>query len=88
MTLGEKLQQQLDEANVSQITLATKTGLSTKHVNRLVKDRCRLSVEVAVRIEMAVPSISAEGLLIDQLRQEIADYVKGFSSERRNAAGS
>jgi HTH-type transcriptional regulator/antitoxin HigA len=71
---GEHLQQGLDEAGVSQAWLAYRTGLSTKHINWLVKGRARLSVDVAVRIEMAVPSISAEALLIAQVRQEIADY--------------
>lgn len=73
--MGASLQCGLDAAGVSQALLAHRTGISTKHVNQLIKGKARLSVDVAVRIEMAVPAISAEGLLIDQLRQEIADYV-------------
>lgn len=76
--VGEVLQRELDAEGVSQAWLARQTGLTTKHVNQLIKGHARLSVEVAVRIEMAVPAISAEGLLVAQIRQEIADYVAGL----------
>jgi HTH-type transcriptional regulator/antitoxin HigA len=71
---GEDLQRGLDDAGLSQAYLAERTGLSTKHINLLVKGRARLSVDVAVRIESVVPTISAEALLIAQVRQELADY--------------
>jgi plasmid maintenance system antidote protein VapI len=76
--LGEVLQHELDAAGVSQAWLARQTGLTTKHINQIIMGRARLSVDVAVRIEMAMPAISAEGLLITQIRQEIADYVAGI----------
>lgn len=74
-TVGEALQAALDKAGVSQALLAYRTGITTKHINRLVKDKARLSVEVAVQIEEAVPEISAKNLLLHQLRLEI-DRVK------------
>lgn len=74
-SVGDLLQHGLYEAGVRQAWLARNTGLTPKHVNQLIKGHARLSVDVAVRIEMAVPSISAEGLLIAQIRQEIADHV-------------
>jgi plasmid maintenance system antidote protein VapI len=74
-SVGEMLQQGLDDAGMSQALLAYGTGLSAKHINWLIKGRARLSVEVAVRIEMMLPDISAEALLIAQVRQELADYV-------------
>jgi plasmid maintenance system antidote protein VapI len=76
--LGEILQRELDAAGVSQAWLAHLTGLTTKHINQVIRGHARLSVEVAVRIEMAMPAVSAEGLLIAQVRQEIADYVAGI----------
>lgn len=74
--VGELLRQELTVAGISQAALARKLGLTTKHINQLVQGHARLSVDVAVRIEMAIPSISAEGLLIGQTRWEIADYVR------------
>lgn len=74
--VGELLRQELSVAGVTQATLARELGLTAKHINQLVQGRARLSVDVAVRIELAVPSISAEGLLIGQLRWEISDYVR------------
>lgn len=72
--VGKALQDGLDAAGVSQAFLASRAGISTKHINQLVKGNARLSVDVAVRIEAAVPSISCEALLIAQVRQELADY--------------
>jgi addiction module HigA family antidote len=74
--VGELLQQELDNADVSQSSLARQLGISPKHINQVIKGHARLSVDVAVRIEMAIPSISAEGLLIAQIRWEISDYVR------------
>lgn len=76
--VGVLIQDGLDAAGVSQSLLARTTGLTAKHVNQLVKGHARLSVDVAVRIELAVPSISAEGLLIAQVRRELAAYNATF----------
>ena len=74
--VGKLLQRGLDDADTSQSSLARQLGLSTKHINQVVRGHARLSVDVAVRIEMVIPSISAEGLLIAQIRWEISDYVR------------
>jgi HTH-type transcriptional regulator/antitoxin HigA len=74
--VGKALQEGLDAAGVPQALLARRAGISTKHINQLVKGNARLSVDVAVRIEAVVPSISCEELLMAQVRQEIADYGK------------
>lgn len=73
-TIGDALQRALDVAEVSQALLSYRTGISTKHINQVIKGKCRLSVDMAIRIEMAVPSVSAEQLLIAQVRQEIAEW--------------
>lgn len=74
MNVGAALQQALDEAGVSQSLLAQRTGLSAKHINQVIKGVAPLSVDVAARIEIAEPSISAEALLIAQVRNKISEY--------------
>lgn len=68
------LRQRLSELGISQTGLANKTGLTLKHINRVAQNAAPLSVDVAIRIEAAVPEISAEGLLIQQVRDQIAAY--------------
>ena len=70
--MGQKLQQLLDENEISQALLAYRTGLTTKHINQLVKGKAALSVEVALLIEEKFPQIDAFHLLMLQLRQDIA----------------
>lgn len=69
---GDLLRSELDAAGVSQALLAARTGMSAKHVNQLVQDKAPLSIPVALRIEEAVPAISAEALLIEQVRNQLA----------------
>jgi plasmid maintenance system antidote protein VapI len=71
-TVGQLLQETLDKNEISQALLAYRTGLSTKHVNFLVKGRSPISVEVAVLIEDAFPEVKTFPLLLAQLRQEVA----------------
>jgi HTH-type transcriptional regulator / antitoxin HigA len=78
---GEALRRDLEDAGVSQALLAYRTGISTKHINLVLQGKARLSVDVAVQIQAAVPSISAEGLLLLQLRDEIAE------ARRRRVSG-
>lgn len=70
--MGQALQAALDGGRVSQAELARRAGLSNKHVNQLVQDKASLSVDVAVRIEAAFPAIHAKGLLLAQLRTDLA----------------
>ena len=71
-TVGQALQDILDENEISQALVAAKTGLSAKHINWVVKGRAPLSPEVAVLIEEHFPQIKAFPLLMVQLRQDIA----------------
>jgi plasmid maintenance system antidote protein VapI len=66
------LQTILDENEISQSLLAARTGLTTKHVNFLIKDKAPLSVEVALLIEEKFTQIKAFPLLMAQLRQDVA----------------
>jgi len=70
--VGQKLQQLLDENEISQALLAYRTGLTTKHINQLVKGKAALSVEVALLIEEKFTQIKAFPLLMAQLRQDVA----------------
>jgi plasmid maintenance system antidote protein VapI len=72
MSAGRMLREALEAADVSQALLAYRTSISTKHINQLVQDKAPLSVAVALRIEDAVPSISAEALLVEQVRSDLA----------------
>lgn len=56
-TAGQMLQDLLDKNEIPQALLAYRTGLTTKHVNFLVKGKAPLSVEVAVLIEDAFPQV-------------------------------
>jgi plasmid maintenance system antidote protein VapI len=73
MTVGQALQKSLDMVGVSQAELARRSGLTTKHVNRMVKDAARVSAYVAVLIEEAVPTINAKHLLLHQLRVDLTE---------------
>lgn len=69
---GAALRSALRAARISQAALARATGISTKHINQLTRDYVPLTVDVAVRIEEAVPAISAEQLLVMQVREQLA----------------
>ncbi|OJV93449.1 MAG: addiction module antidote protein, HigA family [Microbacterium sp. 67-17] len=48
---GRILQRELDQRSISQAQLAARTGLSTKHINLVVKGTAPLSPDVAVMLE-------------------------------------
>jgi addiction module HigA family antidote len=48
---GETLRERLDELEMSQVELARRAGLTTKHVNRVVQGVASLSADVAQRLE-------------------------------------
>lgn len=48
---GRILQRELDERSISQAQLAARTGLSTKHINLVIKGTAPLSPDVAVMLE-------------------------------------
>ncbi|MEU8201965.1 HigA family addiction module antitoxin [Streptosporangium sp. NPDC049046] len=49
---GETIREYLDELGMTQRELATRLGLSAKHVNRLVQGLVPLSHEIAQRLEL------------------------------------
>jgi DNA-binding transcriptional regulator YdaS (Cro superfamily) len=71
MTLAEALRTGLKLAGVSQAWLAQRAGLSAKHVNQLLMGKVPLSVNVALRIERAIVTVSAEELMVAQAREQV-----------------
>ena len=74
---GEILQGELDARHMSQAQLAARTGLSTKHLNQVIKGVVPLSPDTAVLLELAlgVPSYVWNGLEVsyqDRLTHEKA----------------
>ncbi|UYM26623.1 helix-turn-helix DNA binding domain protein [Arthrobacter phage Bauer] len=65
------LRDALERRDIPQALLAYRTGLTTKHVNRVVQGAAPLSVTVAVRIQRAFPEISAEELMVAQVRAQV-----------------
>ena len=51
---GETIKEQLDERNLTQKELARLTGLSEKHVSRLINGLVALTPETAARLEQAI----------------------------------
>lgn len=54
MTAGEALLVILDSLGLTQVDLARLAGVSTKHINQVVRGNARLSAEVAVAIADAI----------------------------------
>lgn len=48
---GETLREVLDELHMTQLELASRTGVSTKHINQVVKGLVPLSADIAQRLE-------------------------------------
>lgn len=72
MTLvGSSIRAALEAEDVSQAMLAVSTGLSPKHVNQIITGRVPLSVDVAIKIENSIPSLSAEDLMVAQAREQV-----------------
>jgi len=70
------LRRALERNDIPQALLAYRTGLTTKHVNRVVQGMAPLSVDVAVRIQNAFPKISAEELLVSQVREQVREALE------------
>ena len=50
---GETLAEVLDERDMTQTELAERTGLSIKHINRIVKGRAPITPDTALLLERA-----------------------------------
>lgn len=77
---GRILQRELDARSISQAQLAARTGLSTKHINLVIKGTAAISPDVAVTLE-EVLGTPAE----TWLRLETAYQTHEARAERRQA---
>jgi len=77
---GRMLQRELDEHSISQAQLAARTGLSTKHINLVIKGTAAMSPEVAVTLEQVLGSPAETWL-----RMEAAYQTHQARAERREA---
>jgi HTH-type transcriptional regulator/antitoxin HigA len=77
---GRLLQRELDARAISQAQLAARTGLSTKHINLVIKGTAALSPDVAVALE-EILGTSAE----TWLHLEAAHQANEARNERRDA---
>lgn len=50
---GETLSERLEEIGMTQTELAARTGLSTKHVNQIIRGSAPITPETALRLEHA-----------------------------------
>lgn len=66
---GETLSEVLEERGMTQAELALRTGLSTKHVNQIVKGQAAVSAETAVLLERATGVSAAVWLNLESLYQ-------------------
>lgn len=80
---GRMLQRELDALSISQAQLAARTGLSTKHINLVIKGTAPISPDVAVTLEQVLGT-SAE----TWLRLETAYQTHQARAERRQALAS
>lgn len=77
---GRMLQRELDAQGLTQAQLATRTGLSTKHINLVVKGTALLSPDVAISLEQVL-GVPAEFWL----KWEAAYQAAAARTERRNS---
>tara|TARA_R110002051_G_scaffold140629_2_gene213692 strand:+ start:5422 stop:6525 length:1104 start_codon:yes stop_codon:yes gene_type:complete len=81
---GRILQRELDEHSISQAQLAARTGLSTKHINLVIKGTAALSPDVAVTLEQVLGTPAETWLRLEaayqahQTRAERRDALDGF----------
>ena len=81
---GRMLQRELDEHSISQAQLAARTGLSTKHINLVIKGTAPLSPDVAVTLEQVLGTPAETWLRLEtayqthQVRAERRDALSGF----------
>ena len=66
---GRILQRELDARSISQAQLAARTGLSTKHINLVIKGTAPLSPEVAVTLEQILGTSAETWLGLEVVHQ-------------------
>lgn len=81
---GRVLQRELDAAGISQAQLAARTGLSTKHINLVIKGTAALSPDVAVTLEQILGTPAETWLHLEaerqvhEARKERSEALEGF----------
>ncbi|MCI9858846.1 HigA family addiction module antitoxin [Microbacterium proteolyticum] len=79
---GRILQRELDERSISQAQLAARTGLSTKHINLVIKGTAPLSPDFAVMLEQVLGTSAETWSRLDasyQTRQAREHKRKGLA---------
>jgi len=71
--VGESIRCGLEIDGLSQAALAEGAGLTAKHVSQLMTGKVPLSVDVALRLESVLPSVSAEDLMVTQAREQVRE---------------
>lgn len=69
ITPGELIRREIGARGITQAELSARTGLSTKHVNQVIKDVVPLSAETALLIERAI-GVSADLLSALEAKRE------------------
>jgi addiction module HigA family antidote len=69
---GPLIRAALGRAGMTQTELAQLSGMTLKHLNRLIHGRVPLSAMIAVRIEAVLEGVAAEDLMALQVRADIA----------------
>ena len=53
LLVGEVLEKHLEQIGMSQVELSRRTGITTKHINRIIKGKSGFSADVAIKLEYA-----------------------------------
>jgi HTH-type transcriptional regulator/antitoxin HigA len=76
---GETLRDRLAEMNLSQAELALRAGLSTKHVNQIIKGSAPITLETAIALERIT------GIPASVWNRREADYREGLLRSKPRA---
>ena len=87
---GQLLSRVLAAMGMSQVELARRVGLTTKHVNQVIKGKAGISATSAVRLEQ-ITSVPAEKWMTAQMLHDLAvareaERDRGDLDEQRRAA--
>lgn len=67
---GETIREVLEEKFITQVELAQRLGMTTKHVNEIIKGKAPLTVETAVKLEDILNLSSSYWLNLEAIYQE------------------
>lgn len=78
---ADLLRAALEAEDIGQSWLAWRTGLTPKHINQVMQGKAPLSVAVAVRIQRALPGVTAEELMVAQVREQVRKALDSAPAE-------